>query len=42
MEPARLEDSDYRACEEGYVSVSAIIAEPVAEFVNDSNITWIV
>ena len=41
-EASRRDDSDYQACEEGYVSVSAVIAEPVAEFINDSNITWIV
>ena len=37
---ARREDSDYQACEDGYVSVSTIIAEPVAEYTDIKDITW--
>jgi len=40
-EAARREDSDYEACEEGYVSVSAVLAEPVAEFRDIDDLTWI-
>ena len=40
-EAARREDSDYEACDEGYISISTVLAEPVAEYHSIDDITWI-